>query len=250
MWLPFALLAAVFYAADNTIESLIVRHYEKNPFVITWTYGILSMPFLVLFPFVVNVQTPWMGYLVAFGMSAHLGDLFFTYIVDRLDISVVNAAWPILALLLSCVGFLFFGETWSLQQGIAALLIISGVFYLSFWHQHVSLVRTLCLLTILAAFFTPHIITMENALLSGERVFPVFFWAHVGNILPSLIVPWFFPSFRSELHRFPHLLCGPFLLLSALVVVCILLGLLSVSFAYEFGPLYSFPSQAIFNHSL
>jgi len=60
--------AAAFYAADNTIESIIVRHYEKNPLVVTWCYGLFTILFFSVLFFFVDVHTPWMGYLIAFGM--------------------------------------------------------------------------------------------------------------------------------------------------------------------------------------
>jgi drug/metabolite transporter (DMT)-like permease len=239
MWYVFALLAAAFYAADNTTESLIVRHYEKNPLVVTWCYGLFTILFFGVLLFFVDVHTPWMGYLIAFGMSAYLGDLFFTYTVDRLDISVVNASWPILTILLSCIGFLFFGESLKWEHGFGVFLIISGVFFLAFWkqHQHVSLLRTIGLLTVLASFFVPQAVSVKAAVESGESILPVFFWSHLGNMLPAFLVPWFFPEFRRKLPSLALRLWGAFFPLCALVVVFIIAGLLSLSWAYTFGPL-------------
>jgi drug/metabolite transporter (DMT)-like permease len=237
MWFLYALLAAAFLAADNVTESIIVRHYEKNPLIITFCYGIVGIMFFLFVPKFVDVQTPWMWYLLLFGMTAYLGDLFFTYVVDRLDISVVNAAWPILAIILSGIGIIFFGEVWNIPQSIGAVLTVGAVFFLSFWHIHISLMRTVLLLLILGALFVPQAVSIDSALLRGEEIFPVYYWSFVGSLSLNVLTPWLFASSRKKLLKETRRVLLAVFPRCAIVALLFMAGMFFICLAYAHGPL-------------
>src|SRR3989344_8925698 len=134
MWLFFVFLSTSLWALVNVLDSLIVRNYEKNPFVLMWCQSLFSMVFLALFPLIVPVEfSPWTPFLMLFGAIGFIGDFWFFRVLRSVDVSVTNAAWAILSIFLSAVGFLFFQESWTASQSIGSLLVVGGVLLLSFF---------------------------------------------------------------------------------------------------------------------
>ncbi|HRH94018.1 MAG TPA: EamA family transporter, partial [Candidatus Peribacteria bacterium] len=150
MWVPYILLSSFAWALVNVLDSLLVRHYEKHPVILMWSQSIFSVVALAVMACFLDLYTSWWPLLFAMGLCAYLADLFFFWVLGALDVSVTNAAWPILSIFLSIAGFSLFQESWTLPQAAGALLILAGVLYLSFHHSHNgSLLRTLGILVLL-----------------------------------------------------------------------------------------------------
>lgn len=190
MWLPLALASTVCWAWINVLNSAVVARYHKNPLFILTTQASISCVLLLSLAMVVPVATTWVVPILLSAFIAYVGDFLFFWIVDRLDISVVNAAWAILALFLSLGGFVLFGERWTVLQGIGAALVIGGVLLISFTHAHVSLPRTLGLLTLLALLYVPFQLTRKAAVMDGQSTTAVFFWMLFGREMLSLVAPF------------------------------------------------------------
>ena len=116
MWLPLQLLAALCWASVTVLDSLLVKHYEKKPYVLMWCQSCFSMPVLLAVLIVSGSVTPWTIPLVIAGMIAFLGDITFFVLLNCVDASVVQVAWSIFTVLLSIISIALFGETWSLWQ--------------------------------------------------------------------------------------------------------------------------------------
>ncbi|HLD08385.1 MAG TPA: EamA family transporter [Candidatus Peribacterales bacterium] len=199
MWLVFTLISMVMWALVNVIDSLIVRNYEKNPFVLMWCQSFFSIFILILFPLLTDIHTtPWMYPLLLVGCISFIGDLWFFRIINVIDISVTNAAWAILSLLLSVVGFLLFQESWTALQSLGAILIIAGAFMLSFFNHSGNLRRTVLYLTSLALLYLPFYVVEKAALESGLTVTNVFFWILLARELLAFSIPLSIPSIRSK----------------------------------------------------
>src|SRR3989344_6807264 len=127
MWLLFAFLSTLMWALVNVLDSLIVRNYEKNPFVLMWCQSFFSIVFLAVFPLFVPVQfSSWTLSLMLFGAIGFIGDLWFFRVLRSADVSVTNAAWAILSIFLSIAGFLVFQESWTISQSAGSALVIGG----------------------------------------------------------------------------------------------------------------------------
>jgi drug/metabolite transporter (DMT)-like permease len=189
MWLLFILLSTVAWALVNIFNSVLVHHHHKSPVVLSWTQSVLSIPLLAFVGFKVDIQTPWAFSLLIVGMSAYVADLWFFHVAHSLDISVVNNAWSILALLLTIVGVFYFHESWTFHQSIGAILILIGTLLLTLYHQHINLQRTLCLLIILAALYVPYYVFKKVSIDAGAGVGTVFFWLLLGREIPSILLP-------------------------------------------------------------
>lgn len=236
--MAYILASALFWALLNVLDSMLVRKFEIHPVVLMWSQTIISVCVLLFFPFFFSLDTPWLGWLLLGGLVAYAGDVMFFVVLRCLDVSVSNAAWAILALLLSVFAFLFLGERWSALQSLGALCVLGGVTMLSFWHQHVSFPRTLSLLVLQAILFVPYYVVQKLALDDGQSFVAVLFWPLVARESLSTVMPLLLPAFppriRSLLRR-PDALA--LFTLNTLVILCFFVGTFLVIKAYEAGPL-------------
>lgn len=236
MWIVLTLLGAFLWAVINVGNSVLVAQYHKSPFFLLWVQTAFSMVFLACIALTTDVWTPWMPWIVGCSLVAYGGDLLFFWILDRLDVSVTNAAWAILAIFMSIVGFTFFHETWTLQQFFGASLVILGVFILSFFYHHESLLKTVGLLALLAILYVPAYGLRKAALLAGEPVLPIVFWLIFGRDILAFIAPLVIKKQRMMLIRTLPRSPVSFYGLSALVISCFYAAEFTLSHAYATGP--------------
>lgn len=236
MWLVFILLSVFFWACCNVLDSLLVKHYEKNPIVLMWSQSVFSI--IILFPILSLVplrttMTPW---LLLGGCIGYFGDLIFFHILDRIDVSVTNIAWALLSILLTVVGFQFFGEAWTTQQTIGSILILSAVAYLSIAHHEFSF-YTLMLLFGLAFFYLPLYSFQKAAFLRQNAVLPVVFWSTIGREFLAFSVPWFLTGPRRRIRLMQKNADTIYFLICFLVIAFFFTGMYLGARAYEIGAL-------------
>ena len=224
MRFPLTLLTAFLRAMINVGNSTLVARYHKTPWFLMWVQTCYSMLFLLGIAVTHPVLTPWAPILFSSAIIAYAGDLFFFRVLDQLDVSVINAAWAIEVIFMSIAGFFLFGESWTLQQWFGAVLVLFGVFILSFFHVHISLRRTLFLLTALAALYTPVFIAKKAAMFAGQNILPVVFWLILGRDLLAFLSPLVIRSQRSMLLSTLPTCRLSFFLISALMIICFYLA--------------------------
>lgn len=236
MWFPLTILSALGYALSNEGCSTLVARFHKSPIFLMWTQTLMSIVFLMIIALFYDVRTSWAVGIMVVGVIAYAGDLLFFWILDRLDVSVLNAAWAIQTVYLSIVGFLFFHESWNIGQGIGASLVLIGVCLLSFFTRQVTFRRTLYLLALLALCFVPVNIMRKVVFLEGVQIIPFMFWMLLGRDGIGLFGPLLIPSERRKIfHTLPT--CGPkFFALSAVVVFCFFVAEFLLASAYHSGP--------------
>jgi len=235
MWLVLILASVFLWSWTNVIDSLLVRHYEKHPVVLMWYqsfFGLLVLAAIALFA---DVRSAWMPILFVTGLFAYLGDLLFFYVVDKVDISVVNIAWAIFAVFMTIVGFFYFGESWSSMQIIGALFVLSGVLFLSLFHHHCTF-SVLFLLASIAALYLPFNVAEKAILLRGESVLPVFFWAILGRETLAFFFPPCLPRYRRRIRAVLRSASGWFHGLNAFVILLFFIASYLVVLAYDRGP--------------
>jgi len=235
MWLLYTLLSTSMWALVNVLDSLIVRNYEKNPFVLMWCQSLFSIVFLALLPLFMRVESSsWILSLMFFGATGFVGDLWFFRVLRHIDVSVSNVAWAILSIFLSIAGFLLFQESWTTSQSVGSVLVIGGVFFLSFFQHSSNVKRTLGFLVSLALLYLPYYIMKKIAIDADLGVVHVFYWMLLGRELCAFNVPWFFPSIRRA--GFSILRSGwSFSMFNGAVILCFLLAELFGAYAYEIG---------------
>lgn len=236
MWLPLQLAAVVCWAIVSIIDSVLVRHWVKHPLVLGWSQSCFSLLFLLGLATVFEVQSAWITLLIFVGMISFLGDIIFWRALDVLDVSITNIAWALLSVFLTIGGFFLFQESWSLGELMGALLILGGVCVLSISHHIRSTSWSLFLLPLLALLNVPFYLTQKAALLSGEQVFPVFFWPILGREMMFFLVPWFFQPYRQAVFSFVSRADRHYHLLNAVVITLFFSGMYLTTFAFTVGP--------------
>jgi len=234
MWLSYSLLMVLGWSLAIVFDSFLVRKYEKDPFVLMWTQSCFSMLFLsIALPFI-SLESSWIPLFVVGGIIAYCGDLVFFLAVDRMDASVFNIAWALLAIILSAVGFMMFGESWTVLQTIAVLCILSGVVMLSYWHKHITL-PAFGLLVALAILYTPVHVIMKAALEAEENMLTILFWLLLVREFFAFIFPWSLPRFRRNIAVMRTKIDLTFVWVSGFVVAVYFGGEYFGARAYEVG---------------
>ncbi len=196
MWLLWSLLGVFFWAVVNVLDSVLVHRFTKHPFALMWSQSFVSIPILIVLAFFLPLDIPWIPLLFLFGMTSYAGDVWFFVTLKHVDVSVSNIAWSLLSLLLALSGVLFFHETWGLFQFFGAILIISGVLFLSCFHHTKQIRKTIGFVAMLALLYLPFYIVKKFAIDHGIQPASVFFWMLAGRELTSFSLPWFFPTIR------------------------------------------------------
>ena len=239
MWLFFALLAVSFWALDNVVSSILVKCYEKNEIVLSWTVGVLHLFFLfvlVIFFWPKLIIDPyWIVIFFLVGAFSYTGWILFYYVLKHVDVSVTNAAWAMLAIFVSIGGIVFFHETWSITQTVGIVLALSGVFILSYWHRHVSVRRTLFLLSILGLINALFFLVQKAALLSGINTFAVFLYPFATASIVAIIFPVFTKHRSAVIKRCKNLNFW-YLFLCSFIAIISTVGFYSMVKAYSLGP--------------
>jgi drug/metabolite transporter (DMT)-like permease len=236
MWLAFILLSTIAWAGVNVLNSVLIHHYHKSPFILAWIQSAMGIPvLLVIVPFI-EIKTPWALFLFITGITAYLADLWFFYAAEKIDISVLNIAWSVLSLLLAVVGVFYFEESWSIQQSVGSCLILAGTLLLTFFHQHISLRKTLWLLVVLALLYLPFYSIKKSAISDEVNVGTVFFWLTVGRETPSFLLPLFSKKTLKTAFQIIH---GNLLfpLKSLVIIFCYFMAEFFGALAYKHGPL-------------
>jgi drug/metabolite transporter (DMT)-like permease len=236
MWFPLILASAFCWAWVSVLDSSLVRQYEKHPLILLWSQSFFTLPVLFFMLFFIDARTSWWPLLALGGILAYIGDNIFFLILDRIDASVSNASWSILAIFLSLAGFLFFGESWTVTQFLGAMLILGGAFFISFWHRHILSFRALGLLVGLAFFYMPYYILKKAALLHGLSVGTVFFWLLIGRELLAFSGAFVVPRLRNRAFALVKRVGFKFYLGAGLVILTFFLGEYFGTLAYKLGP--------------
>jgi drug/metabolite transporter (DMT)-like permease len=201
MWLTFAVLALLCWASVNIVDSSLVRRYPAHPIVFVWATTFFAFPLLFLIWLLMDVRTEWRETLVVAGFFETIGATLFVYAIQRLDISAVNLAWAMLAMLMSIAGFFFFHEVWTQTQTVAAILIFAGVAFFSFRHRKLGGGRSLFLLPALALAYFPLLVIQKTALFTESNA-AVFFWPLLAHEGSCFVLPLFVPSYRRAITAF------------------------------------------------
>lgn len=233
MWLAFALMAAALWSVADIVGSLLVQHHERNPVVLTWIQSALDLVLLAVLALLLDVRSSWVFSFFLAGICAYGGWLMFYYVLDRVDVSITTAAWGLNAIFISIASFVFFGESWSLLQSVGVFMVLGGVFFLSYFHRHVSIPYTLFLFSILALLYAPFFLVQKAALRAGESIAAAFFWPFFATKISGFLYPLLKENQRRNILDCP--LDGWMISLSAIVVICSVAGFYAITRAYAAG---------------
>jgi small multidrug resistance pump len=234
MWLSYALFMVLGWSCAVVLDSVLVKHYIKNPFILMWTQSCFSILFLATaYPFV-SLESSWILIFALSAILAYCGDLVFFLAIERMDASIFNIAWAVITIILSIVGFIFFGESWTLLQTIAVVCILLGVVFLSYVHHHITL-KAFGLLLALAILYSPVNIAMKAALEDGEQILTILFWTLAIREGSAFLLPLCWPKLRRYILSLPTKVDAVYVGVSGLVVAVYFTGEYFAAKAYAAG---------------
>ena len=237
MWFPLQILSVFFWACLNVLNSILVKHYENRPYVLQWFQGLFTLAFLAIVILThPELRTGWATILVVSGMCAYFGDALFFFMLDSVDVSVLNIAWALLAIFLSIGGFVLFGETWSVLQWIGVVLVLCGITLLSSWHRKIADPKSLLLFPVLAAIHTPFFLSQKAAIFAGESVLTAFTWSLLGREVLAWSVPFLFEKRRAVIFEAVRTKPLTFHIINGGVVSLFLIAVFLTATAYTTGP--------------
>ncbi len=237
MWLFYSIFSSVILAVVNILDSTLIHKYEKDPFVVMWAAGLFRLPILLCFPFFISVKTDFLVLLFGIGIMLYFCSLLYLYILRHIDTSVTQSAWAIESIFLSVFGFIFFAELLTYIEMMGAVLILSSVFILSYWHRHVSIPRTIGLLTGLALVGAPVEMGLKYAVELGVPYPVVLFWYLFVSGLFCIIVPLGRQKTRNHIKRLLTTAPYSFYLCFFIEIILSLLGFATAIKAFTLGPL-------------
>ena len=235
MWFLFALTAPFFLSLTNILDSLIMNTYERRPVVYLFYAGTVMTCMLFVFALFVDIRSTWILPIILTSILGYVGDLWYFRALGRIDVSVVNAAWAILAIVISIGGFAFFGERWTLLQSAGAVVVLGGILFLSYYHADVSIVRTMGLFLAMSLFLAPMFLTQKAAILAGDSAVAVAYWRIMGSNIPNILVPVFRREWREGVRTLPSRVHADFFLVLPVVILLWFAGTYAVMRAYETG---------------
>ncbi len=236
MWLLIVLASAACWAMVNVLDSGLVRHYHKDPIPLMWSQSMFTVIILTLIACFMDVRSTWAVPLMLCGMVAYVGDQAFFRVLDKVEASVSSIAWAMLAVILSVIGFISFGESWTLLQWSGAGLVLIGVVFLSLWHEEVSW-NALAWMLGLALLYVPFYVAKKSALLAGQSVVPVFFWLLIGRESFSFFGAMIVPAYRRRIKSLLKVVDTQFFVVSGLVIAAFFTAEYLGTKAYSLGPM-------------
>lgn len=235
MWLVYAMIGNALWSASDVINSILVHRYHKNPIVLAWIQGIFDCILLVGITLFFDVRSSWIPLFIVAGVAAYGAFLMFFHVLHRVDVSVMNSSSVFQTIFVSIGGFWLFGESWNQAQILGVVLALGGVLFLSYWHKHVSLVRTIALLGGLGFLYSPIFLIQKAALLDGESVLVVFFWPVFIAETSAFLFPLCIQKHRSSIFALGSSMKAGFIALSIFAMLSSTAGFAFFTMAYNFG---------------
>ena len=236
MWILFTLLSAASWALVNVLDSSLTKRYKKPTVIFMGVQALFSLSILILLSTFLPIATTWHLPLLAVGICSYFGDFFLFYVLKRIEVSVVNVAWALQSIFISAFAFMVFHEHWTMLQTAGVVCILVSALLIAFWHTHISLGRTLGLLTVLGLITAPNYLVQKAALLDSQTIVAVFFWSIIGRECMSFAMPWILPAYRSPMLVTLRTERRVFFLFNAAVIAVWFLAILFFVYAYQAGP--------------
>lgn len=236
MWILLILSAVLAWSILTVFDSQLVRHFESNVFVVSWTQSAFSVPMLLILALFIPIHTPWALPLFAVGALAYGADLLFWRLLKIADVSTTNFVWAFLSIFLTGIGFVFFHETWSLSQAAGAACILAGVTLYSLWQRESFTLQALLLIVGFALLLTPFYGVQKWALAEGQPAAATFYWAIMGREIAAVVLSPCIPQIRRKIiERIPRQPLAYFLLNWASIAL-FLVGIYLSTRAFQVGP--------------
>lgn len=205
-WFFIALFAPALWSITNHIDKYLLGRYFKHKgagalIIFSSLIGFFVLPLILLFqPNVLGIQPLYALLIMGSSVVSLMGILAYLYALGKDEASIVVPLFQTIPIFAYILGFVFLGETLTLQQIIAALLIVAGAIIISLnLDQKKTRLKMPVFLFMLAASFLIALSSLMFKFVAIQSDFwTTSFWAYVGSALMGVFFLMFVKQYREQ----------------------------------------------------
>lgn len=205
-WFFIALIGPILYTVANHTDKYLISRYLKGGkvgslIIFSAFFSVVAVPVVIFFhPDVFNVNFVQAIALALNGTLVVVSVLFYFYALRRDDASSVVPYYQTIPIFAFILSYFILGETVSVEQGIASLVIILGALVLSFETGRGALrfKRTVVVLMLGASFLYAVNGVVFKLIAVDSGFWPATFWGLIGKILLGIGFVAFVPVYRRQ----------------------------------------------------
>lgn len=235
MWILFTLLAVLCWAVLNTIDSLLVRHFEDRSIVICWFQSMTSVPIILIIGAFWSTENSFALLLLLFGALSYMGDLYYWRILGLADASSSNFVGVFVTIIMTIVGVSVYGDTLTPIQVLGAFLVCIGIATLSFSRTHALSAKALLFMLCAAVLYSIFYIAQKWSTNHEQTYFSTFYWMMLGREFFAIFLSTLLPTPRRQIIASFSIRPLKFYILNAVSSSLFLVAMYCISSAYAIG---------------
>lgn len=206
-WFFMALLATFLWSASNHIDKFVLSKYFKSGgvgsiVIFGCLLSLISLPIIFVFnPNVFQIAPIHAVILLCISVITIIGLIFYYAALNRDDPSNIIPLFQLIPITTYIISFLVLGETLTIKQILAGLLIISGALLLSLdlGNKMINLKKQgLFLMIASCSIASVEIVTLKYVALQ-ESFWVTIFWSYVGTGVIGLIAFIFIKKYQTDI---------------------------------------------------
>lgn len=203
------MLSTLSFSSINHIDKYLISRYLKAGSVgalmlFSGLFAVFVLPIIFFVnKSVFSIDLTKALFLIGVGVLSFLAIFFYFKALQQAEASVVVPFFQLTPVFGFILGFLFLGETISQKSIIAGLIIIAGVFILSFNKENMGQIvfkKQLALLMICSSFAYALYESLFKVLAIKETFWISLFWQNIGLFISALFLYFVITSYRKDFH--------------------------------------------------
>jgi len=205
-WFFIALFAPALWSATNHIDKYLLGRYFQHKgtgalIIFSSLIGLFVLPVILLFqPNVLGILPLHALLIMGSSIISLMGILAYLYALGKDEASIVVPLFQTIPVFAYILGFVFLDETLTVQQIIAALLIVAGaiIISLSRGEKGAQLKGMVLLFMLIASFFIALGSLIFKFVAIQADFWTTSFWMYVGNVLMGAFFLVFIQQYRNQ----------------------------------------------------
>jgi uncharacterized membrane protein len=203
-WFLIALIAPILWSITNHIDKHLLSKYIRGNavgalMIFSSLIGLFLLPFiLIIQPNVLNISSFNAFLIIINGIIYILAILPYFYALEKDEASIVIPLFQVIPVFGYFLALIFLGESLTLQQILASLLVVLGAIIISTETNNLKFKFQVFWLMILSSF----LIALNGLIFKivgiQEDFWTTSFWEYVGFVLILVIFILFFKSYRNQ----------------------------------------------------
>lgn len=199
----YAWIANIFYGLSTVVAKLISKEQITNPWLLNFSWGLLNIPFFLVFaiPNGVGWPTHW-GAIWLVGIFTMLAGTLYILALYRLDVSILSPLFAFRTVFSLLLGAFLFDERLSMfQVFLVAIIFIAGLFVSVDEHLHIkSFFKKSIALAFGAIICSATLGATVKYAMQLDGYWEVTLWGSILSVILSLVT---LPLFLRDIRKIP-----------------------------------------------